>query len=502
VENGGYIPEETLFKFPYEWRQDNALSAYQLKQKIDEVENICQCGKVDIVAHSMGGLVARHYIESDNYGNDIDQVIFLGTPHKGSPDAYLIWEGALDIVDKFRDFLIKKYFTLEAHARGYETLFGYIQDYVKSTEQLLPDYAYLKDEGQASFRIYNRINYPNNYPYNIFLENLNSEESLSQFAASGVNILNIIGDTGDNTIGVIELSSGESYWPMWEHGYAEGLIKLAGDDTVPEISSSLFAPTKINGANHLSLPSKAQKQVIEYLTGAVPVYEITEMPEPEEVLIISVYSPVDFAVISPSGKKLGKDFLNNSDINEMENAFYSGFESQTEFAVIVNPEEGDYQVILQGVANGVYRLGIDIVKEEFAEPEENLIFGAISAGNEEAFNFNYQENGEGQEIMIKKEININDLETDLNELFGIGEVRENQAYNYLSAKFRILSEIYDKIESKGQNQEERRIDEFIKEADQVIEKLKFYLEKNWLTSVAYEVLEYDLNSLVVKIKNH
>ena len=44
------------------------------------------------MAHSMGGLVAREYTQSADYENDIDQLIFLGTPHRGSPKDYLAWE--------------------------------------------------------------------------------------------------------------------------------------------------------------------------------------------------------------------------------------------------------------------------------------------------------------------------------------------------------------------------------------------------------------------------
>ncbi|HET8989353.1 MAG TPA: caspase family protein [Humibacillus sp.] len=40
--------------------------------------------RLDIVAHSMGGLVARHLIELDG-GADVDRLITLGTPNSGSP---------------------------------------------------------------------------------------------------------------------------------------------------------------------------------------------------------------------------------------------------------------------------------------------------------------------------------------------------------------------------------------------------------------------------------
>jgi pimeloyl-ACP methyl ester carboxylesterase len=41
--------------------------------------------RVDIIAHSMGGLIARAYIEGDRYAQPIDHFIALGPPNHGSP---------------------------------------------------------------------------------------------------------------------------------------------------------------------------------------------------------------------------------------------------------------------------------------------------------------------------------------------------------------------------------------------------------------------------------
>ena len=52
----------TLFTFPYDWRADNKITANLLKEKIQQVKAITGSNKVDIISHSMGGLVARSYI--------------------------------------------------------------------------------------------------------------------------------------------------------------------------------------------------------------------------------------------------------------------------------------------------------------------------------------------------------------------------------------------------------------------------------------------------------
>lgn len=46
--------------------------------------------KVDIIAHSMGGIVSRLYLQSAEFKNDINKLITIGTPHSGSQLANLI----------------------------------------------------------------------------------------------------------------------------------------------------------------------------------------------------------------------------------------------------------------------------------------------------------------------------------------------------------------------------------------------------------------------------
>lgn len=72
-----------IYVFSYDWRQSNTISAVELKNFIDSLN----VNKVDIVAHSMGGLVTSKYYVS--YGGDkLDKVITCGTPYEGSPHLF------------------------------------------------------------------------------------------------------------------------------------------------------------------------------------------------------------------------------------------------------------------------------------------------------------------------------------------------------------------------------------------------------------------------------
>jgi triacylglycerol esterase/lipase EstA (alpha/beta hydrolase family) len=49
--------------------------------------------EVDIIAHSMGGLVTRAYIQSNKYNNDIRSFEMIGTPNKGASRVYYLYNG-------------------------------------------------------------------------------------------------------------------------------------------------------------------------------------------------------------------------------------------------------------------------------------------------------------------------------------------------------------------------------------------------------------------------
>jgi len=166
----GYQEGVDLFRFPYDWRQSNKVTALYLENKIEDIKQICGCDKVDLVAHSMGGLVARQYIQSDRYNQDVDRLIFLGTPHLGSPKAYLAWEAGEVGPTVVLDDLYKFFVSREAKKEGFNDSFDYIKNYpILSVQELLPIFNYLKEYATGNERIY-----PYFYPRNEFLEGLNN----------------------------------------------------------------------------------------------------------------------------------------------------------------------------------------------------------------------------------------------------------------------------------------------------------------------------------------
>lgn len=502
--SSGYELNETLFLLPYDWRQSNTETADLLKQKILEIKD--KTGKVDIVAHSMGGLAARYYIQS-NAEHYVDQLIFLGTPHQGSPKDYLAYEGGY--IPGRLGGIMKFIFQIEAIESGYFSLPQYIREQIPSVEQLLPVYDYLQEEinNEWQFRLY-----PIQYPRNTFLENLNVEPAI-EILKQRVNITNVYSSAGANsTLSAIKVIPDPNiYDSKWMDGYPinleEGdlscLIPGNGDGTVPTESLSFLSgvdTVEFADADHSGIVTEAQNDIIEILTGTRPDdYYSGPWATIKKILFIRVYSPVDFVVIAPDGSMVGKDFSADTEINQIAGAFYSGFNSDVEFAAIINPVEGDYQVKLQGTDDGTYQLGIDILEDESTgEQEEDLISGIISDGAEEIFYFNYSESA--PELEIEKEINFNTLIQDLNELYAGGEISKQNVQNFLDNKFRHLSENYDKIEEEERvSRIEKLKEQIINSFEQILEKLDFYLKKAWISQIAYNVLSKDIINLINKL---
>lgn len=82
-----------FFPFPYDWRRDIRASAHQLKAFIDRQlprwreHSGAKDARVILLAHSMGGLVSRHYLEVLEGWKSCRTLITVGTPHRGALTA-------------------------------------------------------------------------------------------------------------------------------------------------------------------------------------------------------------------------------------------------------------------------------------------------------------------------------------------------------------------------------------------------------------------------------
>ena len=97
--------QDTFYVFPYDWRQDNVANARELVRRLERLKTRLQRPdlKFNVVAHSMGGLIARYaamYGDADLPEGEgaiqptwrgaahISKIVMIGVPNEGSADAF------------------------------------------------------------------------------------------------------------------------------------------------------------------------------------------------------------------------------------------------------------------------------------------------------------------------------------------------------------------------------------------------------------------------------
>ena len=77
----------SLYPFPWDWRRDTGASIARLDAAIDAALAETGAEKVQIVAHSYGGLLALHYASDPARRAKLARVTSVGSPYMGSPKS-------------------------------------------------------------------------------------------------------------------------------------------------------------------------------------------------------------------------------------------------------------------------------------------------------------------------------------------------------------------------------------------------------------------------------
>lgn len=249
LERMGYKEGEDLFVAYYDWRQPIETSASEyLVPVLEHVKNITGQQKVNLVSHSMGGLVCRAYLQSCAYKNDVHQLIQMCTPNAGSSPNFGFWTGGMmpseentkvnlvHLYMKVYLWMIEKLHP-ENPIEAIHTHFPSLGDIVPARE--FGDYLFVKNNaGSMQLKPYKKMKTQNK-----FLDYLN--ERSYTLTERGIDVT-VIAGVGEPTVHYLEvLPEGSS--KKWVDGQVvNDVITYAGDGNA--IMDSVFT---LKGDHHL-----------------------------------------------------------------------------------------------------------------------------------------------------------------------------------------------------------------------------------------------------------
>jgi pimeloyl-ACP methyl ester carboxylesterase len=464
--DNGYEENKDLFVFPYDWRYFIEWSAGEgdpfplvksLKEKVDEIKAQSGAEKVDIIAHSMGGLVAKYYLRQ--YGeSSVDKFIDIATPHFGAPEAFkILMYGDNMGIEKLGLSILNP-----------NTIKNISQN-IPSVYELLPSINYFNNSTQDYiYYIYDmhdldenavkgRLNYSQSLE---FMKNtgrnswlLDKSADLHNYldnyspAGKGVKTYNIVG-CGEPTLGQVfvlnkEKSGGNEY----------GLKYISGDGTVPLRSAEGMISDKIlyaSGASHPYLPgADGVKQLVgAMLKGEESNFNFSEFPEAREDKLncalrgtqISFHSPISLHVYDENNNHLGPN--ENGDIEMgINGAKYDDLEGN-KFAFL--PKGHNYRIAGEAAETGEFNARIqDINNNEYGRLIYFNEIPLVAAGakiefqiqdSQNNYNISIDQDGDGNfEKVINPSSVLNkeeaeDLEKPATEIIVSGEEKSDNIF--------------------------------------------------------------------------
>ncbi|MFH0749817.1 MAG: hypothetical protein V1917_02785, partial [Candidatus Gottesmanbacteria bacterium] len=333
LKNLEYKENENLFIWPYDWRQPVVDISTQLDTYLsNKVFNKPGINTINIIGHSLGGLVARTWTQSSDNKNKVSHLITLGSPHQGVIQPYLAWEGG-EISQGNTVLSFATQVLLQINKKKFQTNRETIQQTFPVLKDLLPSQPYLIRKSDNSEITKNQM-----YVWNTWQETINSSV---QFIYS---IFDAIAGTGIDTPNkyvVVQPNKIDFLLGNWQDGKPESTINMTGDGTV-NTSRAVFSDDSSNSLtkNHGDLI--ASKEGIQKILDILSIdYVSNQIIEGKATtfapgLLFLLQSPATILVSNN-----GQEYRDDDGI-----------------LFIPNAQEGTYKTTITGTGNGDYRLSI------------------------------------------------------------------------------------------------------------------------------------------------
>ncbi len=208
-----YTRGKDLLEFAYDWRQDVRLASLRLAETI---ENWGVTAPITILAHSLGTLVTRYYVERLGGERRVERIVLLGGPHYGAPKGLLALVFGPGILS-FGNVDERVRQVLTTFPSGYQTIPTYpcVTDQEGKTIRLYQDESWLPERQRPLLRAARS-----------FRRELGQLSSVASLSVFGYGVKTIV------RIKIDRRSDG-----LWEN--VRILEDTAGDSTVPSGSAVL-----------------------------------------------------------------------------------------------------------------------------------------------------------------------------------------------------------------------------------------------------------------------
>ncbi len=409
--------------FPYDWRYDvfdivEEGTSYETGQKkklvetVDYLAALSPTDKVTIIAHSNGGLLAKALmikLEEVGKADLVDKVIFIATPHLGTPKAIAAilhgfdQEFALNIpadvrairavtknmpgvygllpsetyIDSITEPLIS--FDGSSSTALYRNEYGFTLTSMDEYTQFLNG-----DEGRTDDE--NNISLPTTANTGMLASAIQKHEALDNWVApDGVEVFNIVG-TGLETPKSVEYQEFSEQFcetPACVIKKIEPVVRFTqyGDETVVSTSAKgvvsgtqlfidMLSENKGESKNskHSSITeSNAVQSTIRYILNGSSTADIAyvSINEPtitgETTRVVRIHSPARIYIQDISGKRTGRDSESKEWKEEIPGTHY--FEIGG-VKYILAPSNLEYKAIIEGEGSGLVTQAIDELNGE------------------------------------------------------------------------------------------------------------------------------------------
>ncbi|PIS15369.1 hypothetical protein COT63_00325 [Candidatus Shapirobacteria bacterium CG09_land_8_20_14_0_10_38_17] len=407
LEYNGYEEGKNLFVFYYNWLDSIDSSAKKLHDFINDIAKNSPTGKVNIIGHSMGGLVARGCLE-EKYGENclVDKMVTVGSPHLGVPEAYGAWEGGEIWKKGFVNRVALEIFLNIKRQLG-ETRKETVREIAPSTKDFLPIFSYLKiNDGQV-------IQFsPDDYPQNNLLANwapFSIFPETTPYVIYGKNQPTLRWLTITKDLSWIDRVLGNwEYGKPVEKGY-ESNGEDGGDGTVSVLSAYPEASLSAFGFELGHREIVSEDEAISKIMGELDLESTSGadfQEDAQDYLAFYLHSPAHLEVAN-----LPKD-----------DVFLGEDDGKLKLIIIANPQvDKEYSVNVVGDEKGEYTLTVGQISDEQSNWDDYR--GLTNPGEKDTFLIRFNPDTNQERL---KDVQVLAGELPLNELIESLRVEMDQ----------------------------------------------------------------------------